>query len=369
MTVAPHVIVIGAGIIGASAAYHLARGGARVTVLAASPGGVATPNSFSWINASWSNDPAYFRLRFESMQQWRRLEQEIPGLGLSRGGSITYDLGEPELRRYAAEFGARGYPLRLVTAEEIRQLTPNLATPPEFAVYAEAEGAVEQGIATAALLKASAAVFLQTTVHGLDTKGERVVCAMTSDGPIAGDHFVLAAGMGTVQLLATLGVQLDLHSPPGLIVHTRPLPRLLRQLIIAPEIHIRQTLDGKLIAGSDFAGSPIDRAPGIVAEELMSLLRSTVRGAQEVGMARYTVGYRPMPRDEHPIAGPVPGIDGLYVAVMHSGITNAPALGAAAAEAILKGSRSEFIKPYGIERFLESERQLPLPADFQQPQG
>src|SRR4029079_8588668 len=189
MTVAPHVIVIGAGIIGASAAYHLARGGARVTVLAASPGGIATPNSFSWINASWGNDPAYFRLRFDSMQRWRRLGQEIPGLGVSWGGSITYDLGESELDRYVAEFGARGYPLRLVDAAEIRQLAPNLAKPPQLAVYAEAEGAVEQGIATPALLKASAAVLHQTTVHGLDTRGERVVSAMTHDAHGAGSQF------------------------------------------------------------------------------------------------------------------------------------------------------------------------------------
>jgi glycine/D-amino acid oxidase-like deaminating enzyme len=247
---------------------------------------------------------------------------------------------------------ARGYALRLVDAVEIRQLAPNLATPPKLAVYAEAEGAVEQGIATPALLKASAAVFVQTTVHGLDTRGQRVVSVMTSDGPVAGDHFVIAAGMGTSQLLATVGLMLNLDCPPGLIVHTRPLPRLLRQLIIAPEIHIRQTLDGKLIAGSDFGGSPIGKGPGTVAEELMTLLRSTISGAEKVSMARYTVGYRPMPKDEHPIAGPVPAIEGLYVAVMHSGITNAPSIGAAAAEAILKGSQSELIKPYGIERFL-----------------
>jgi glycine/D-amino acid oxidase-like deaminating enzyme len=129
MTVAPHVIIVGAGIIGASVAYHLARAGARVTVLAQSPGGIATPNSFSWINASWGNDPAYFQLRVDSMQRWRRLEQEIAGLGLSWGGSITYDLGEAELRRYAKDFGARGYPLRLVDRTEILQLAPNLARP------------------------------------------------------------------------------------------------------------------------------------------------------------------------------------------------------------------------------------------------
>jgi glycine/D-amino acid oxidase-like deaminating enzyme len=38
--------------------------------------------------------------------------------------------------------------------------------------------------------------------------------------------------------------------------------------------------------------------------------------------------------------------------VMHSGITNAPAIGACAADEILHGHRNDLIKPYGIERFL-----------------
>ena len=64
----PNIIVIGAGIIGASLAYHLAKSGARVTVIeAAEPGGIATRNSWAWINASWGNPDPYFRLRRQSM--------------------------------------------------------------------------------------------------------------------------------------------------------------------------------------------------------------------------------------------------------------------------------------------------------------
>ena len=61
---AKRVIVIGAGIIGAAIAWHLAKAGAVVTVIdEGKPGGVATPNSWGWINASWGNPEPYFRLR------------------------------------------------------------------------------------------------------------------------------------------------------------------------------------------------------------------------------------------------------------------------------------------------------------------
>ncbi|TCU15825.1 FAD dependent oxidoreductase [Rhizobium sullae] len=55
MAAKQHVIVVGAGIIGASIAWHLAKADAAVTVIAQETGGVATPNSFAWINASWGN--------------------------------------------------------------------------------------------------------------------------------------------------------------------------------------------------------------------------------------------------------------------------------------------------------------------------
>jgi glycine/D-amino acid oxidase-like deaminating enzyme len=347
-----HVIVIGAGIIGASLAYHLARAGARVTVIADRSGGQATPASFAWINASFGNDQAYFRLRYDSIARWRQLEQELPDLGTSWGGSITYDMSEADLHRYVAEFGARGYPLRLVDAAEARILEPHLLAPPHLAVYAEAEGAVEPLAAVAALLAASAAAELHTRVHGFDLLGGRAISVMTDDGPVEADTFVLAAGTATARLLATAGISLKLDAPPGLILYTTPVRRLLRRLIIAPDIHIRQSRTGEIVAGSDFGGSPVERGPMTIAAELMGLIHAMVRGSEEVSMARYTIGYRPTPGDGLPIVGRVPAVEGLYVAVMHSGITNAPAIGAYAAEEILHERRHELIGPYGIERFL-----------------
>lgn len=85
MATRPAVIVIGAGIIGASIAWHLARQCADVTVVeAGEPGGIATRNSWAWINASMSPSEAYFRLRASAMAEWRRLEQQLQGMESGR---------------------------------------------------------------------------------------------------------------------------------------------------------------------------------------------------------------------------------------------------------------------------------------------
>ena len=67
-----HILIVGAGIIGASIAWHLARTSARVTVVeAGKPGGVATRNSRAWINASWGNPKGAVSLMRTSLQSTR----------------------------------------------------------------------------------------------------------------------------------------------------------------------------------------------------------------------------------------------------------------------------------------------------------
>ena len=114
------VIVIGSGIIGASAAYHLAKAGAEVTVLeAGEPGGIATRASWAWINASWGNPEPYLRLRMRSIAEWHRLEQEVPALRVNWCGGLIWDLPAAELDAYAEQRKAWGHPMRRVSREEI----------------------------------------------------------------------------------------------------------------------------------------------------------------------------------------------------------------------------------------------------------
>jgi glycine/D-amino acid oxidase-like deaminating enzyme len=63
------------------------------------------------------------------------------------------------------------------------------------------------------------------------------------------------------------------------------------------------------------------------------------------------IGVRPMPQDERPIVGPVPGMAGLYVAVTHSGVTLAPLVGQLVAQEVTTGQPSPLLAEYRLERF------------------
>src|SRR5262249_53598210 len=84
-----HVGVVGAGIVGASIAFHLARAGARVSVFdAAGPAQGATRNSFAWLNALVP-DRRYRDLRLASLAAYHELNPQLD-LGIIWGGYLQW---------------------------------------------------------------------------------------------------------------------------------------------------------------------------------------------------------------------------------------------------------------------------------------
>ncbi|TGQ78793.1 MAG: FAD-binding oxidoreductase [Mesorhizobium sp.] len=357
MAASKQVIVIGAGIIGASVAWHLTRAGAQVTVIADSaPGGVATPNSFAWINASWGNPETYFRLRIRAMAEWKRLANDLPGLPLAWCGGLNWDLQAERLEAYADEHSAWGYGIERVGREQVARIEPNLAEPPDFALHIAEEGVAEPAATAKALLADAArqgARILSGTVTALAQSNGRITGVDTSHGLVAADEVVIAAGVGSPDIAATAGITLPIETPPGLIVHSRPYRKLLNGLVHAERLHMRQTAEGRIIAGSDFAGGDPGMDAEATARALFAVTKAALRGAEGLELDFHTIGYRPNPIDGFPIIGRAEGLDGLYVAVMHSGITLAPAVGLFAAREILEGERDALLAPYGLGRFAQ----------------
>ncbi len=340
------VIVVGAGIIGASIAWHLVKAGAEVTVIDADePGGLATRNSWGWINASWGNPEPYFRLRQRSMLEWRRLDREVPGLAVSWCGGLIWDLEPAALDAFALEHAGWGYSIRRVSRDEISRIEPNLNDAPEHAYHVAEEGVVEAVVAARAMLAGSGAEILaDVRIKWLIEEDGRIAGVMSEEEPLHADEIVLAAGVGVAQLLDSVGVALKLTTPPGLLAHSKPAPELLQGLVMTPGLHVRQTAEGRLVAGTDFAGAdPVGEADDL-ARSLHAKVQAMVRGAESIEFDFHTTGYRPTPADGFPAVGRVK--DGLYVAVTHSGVTLAPAIGLFTARELLEGRREPLLAPY-----------------------
>jgi glycine/D-amino acid oxidase-like deaminating enzyme len=350
------VVVIGAGIIGAAIAWHVARRGARVTVVdAGERGGIATRHSWAWINASWGNPEPYFRLRVRALQEWHRLEQELTGLPLAWSGSLNWELPADRLQAFAAQHAAWGYDIRCVGRAEVRRLEPALRQPPDLAVHAPQEGAVEPVVAAHRLLAAveelGAAVVTRNAVHSIIVRGGQVVGVRTASNAVDADRVVVAAGAGTAAIAATAGLTLPVADPPALLVVTKPCARLLNGLVMTPAMQLRQALDGRLLATASFDGH--DHGDAAAAADIFAAIR-TLLACEPFDLDFHAVGRRPIPADRMPLIGPACGVEGLYVAVTHSGVTLAPAIGRFVADELLHGQRDPLLAPFGLERVPQS---------------
>ncbi len=355
----PHVVVVGAGIIGASAAFQLARGCADVTVIdAGAP--AATAASFGWINASFFLNEAHHRLRAEGIAAWHRLDGDLPGgTGAIWSGSLNWEVAGLALDGEARKLNALGYACRRIDADEIGRMEPALAEVPDGALWLPDEGAVDPGDVTRRMLAAAqglgARVWAGVRVTGLDVTGTRVRGVVTEGGTLAADHVVLAAGTATPDLLAPLGLNVPLVPRPGLTLVTRPLPPMLSRILVVPGTEIRQGADGRFLMptaashqgdDSETIGGP----PGALADQAIRRLRTLFPDA-DLRWEVVRTGWRPVPADGLPVVGTHAGVDGLTVAVMHSGVTLAAIAGEAVAGSVLAGRSLPLFRPHGPERF------------------
>lgn len=354
-----HIIVVGAGINGAVLAYHLAQGGAQVTVIEAqAPAAAASGRSFGWINASFYLDETHFHLRHAGIAAWQSLGRDLGGLGLHWPGCLWWEEEGAGFDRKEAELLALGYPCRRVSRDEFALLEPAVACPPERSLLFPSEGAVDLAEATERLLAAAATqgavVWTGVAVTGFRTAAGRIKGVDTPAGPVAADQVVLATGTATSGLAAGVGVTLPMLDRPGVLVRTQPCPPLLHHILAAPGQELRQTLQGHILAPASAAhqtdtaeviSETPDRLAGQALARLGALLPATNLRADRVLQA-----WRPVPADGLPAVGPTE-MAGLYIVTLHSGATLAAHVGHLAATEILTGVADPALGPFRPARF------------------
>jgi glycine/D-amino acid oxidase-like deaminating enzyme len=181
----------------------------------------------------------------------------------------------------------------------------------------------------------------------------------TSEGrEIFADHVVLAAGLGSVPLLAAEGIALPLEGRDGMLVNSKPTKKkFLDALINDKDLHMRQTIvEGRIRAGADYTGGDVGDDPQETAEKLFAQVQASLVDGDELEFDYYTIGTRPDPEDGLPILGPVTGLAGLTVAVMHSGVTNAAIVGELLSKQILTGESDPALEHFRFDRFGNATR-------------
>ena len=349
------VVVIGAGIVGASLVYHLAVKSANVTLVEAEDiaSGV-TGSSFAWLNASHPEPDPIAQLRGSAIKEYRRLETQLPGLEIRWTGALSYSV----MATGALPISGHQASANIVSRSQILDLEPNLKNPPQSAMYAAEEGALDAVAATHALIAGAQAhgakILTQTRVLGFVTQRATVTGVETTMGIINADIVVLAAGTGITKLADMLGASLPIEASPAIFIRYKSQPNLVHTIISSPEMEVRQSSDGTLLAAEDYLDDAVENQPAAIALRTAKIIQNELHGVVSIDTGRVCVGLRPMPADGIPIIGYLPKVDGVYVCAMHPGITLAAAVGRLASEEIIDDKASSALCPCRPDRFLQA---------------
>ena len=347
-----NIAIVGAGVLGAAIGWRLAGAGHQVTLLDPTPGGLASPGSFAWLNASFAEDPVYNRLRHESLEFWTALKAKEHDLPVRFDGAILWEQDRFDLPLMAAATRPNvGRPHAWLDRDEAARREPAIASPPDRALALDGDGYGKPTEITGWFLdraRAAGARVVEEEVTALATDGERVAGVVTGSGRHPADHVILAAGIRLNALLAARGLGVAMDITPGLIATTTPAPRRITAMLATPGVHVWQGHDGRFLVGADFGGGE-PRAAEQEALDNLAALKVLLPAASDCAIERTTVRERPMPADGRPAIGPL-GPDGLYVVSTHSGMTLAPVIAECVLSEVGAGREDPRLAPYRPDR-------------------
>lgn len=379
------IIIIGAGIVGVSAAWRLAELGHSVTVLergdvAAEASGVNAGmlGGYGWGHASHSGADLETHLNMGSLAIFQRMQIELGWeIDYRQCGTLEVIMTEAQhelAKQMVADAQTKGLALHLLSNDEARWVEPGLSPAILGAVYAPLRGQADPMRSTQSLAelarRAGADLRLHHWVTGLTPAGSGWHIA-TDRGDFASAALVLAAGAWCRPLGHLLGLEIPIFPVRGQMWATDPQPPRVHHLIASMESELhwhherplppgtprmlthtvdgarltrhlygRQTRNGEIIFGGDRVlthDRTVDPA-GITANrgqaaEIMPVLAG-------LAIRRTWSGIMPFPLDGDPLLGRVPFFDNLFIAggLRSSGFGRGPRAGTLVAELIDHGS-------------------------------
>ena len=372
-----HVVIVGAGILGASIAYHLTLHGVQVTLVdAGRPGEGATRVAFAWLNAYGKAPFSYYDLNRRSIDMWAGFARRL-GVHVTWGGELRWaatDAGAAALAAQAEALQAWGYPTRILDEGEVRELEPDLRFDAFTAAsYTYSDGHVDTLAVMRACLAAAqengAVLRAGAPVTGVEIERSRsgtarAVGVHIGEESVPCDAVALAGGADMPALAEMAGLRVPHYHTFGATLLTRPLPPLFRHIAVLhsprerlPLINVRQLPDGAVMVQSGSPDNTREADRGVTDEEVAQIAadaRVVMPMLRPIEIAEVRRGRRPIPQDGRSILGFAPEVGNVYVATTHSGITLTPLIGTLAAIEIAHGARVEMLAPFRPERFADS---------------
>jgi sarcosine oxidase subunit beta len=367
--------VIGGGVMGASTAYHLARAGVRDVLLLereAFFGLGATGRCAGGIRHQFATE-INIRLSQHSLRMLDALESETGQPALVRKCGYLFVLTRAEdvsaFQRHLALQRSLGVPTEWLTGDEVRGRLPACSFPDALGgTYLASDGLADPNSVVMAYINAArrlgAHCLTGVALEGIESADGRVRAVVTTQGRIATECVVNAAGPWSAPVAALAGVVLPVQAVRRQWLTTTPLPALARDfpfvIDFAQSLYFHPEGQGLLSGMSNPAQAPGFDQSVDATWELVHLEAAAQRlpMLERAGVASRWAGLYEVTPDAHPILGETP-LDGFYVVTGFSGhgFMHGPICGLLMAELITEGRTPTLdISTLALGRFAENKQ-------------
>jgi len=352
-----NAIVIGAGILGASTAHHLAKLGAKVTVIDNFEKGRATDAAAGiicpWI--SQRRNKAWYTLAKNGAKFYQTLIPELEqageaNTGYEKVGAISIHKDIEKVRKIeerahtrkidAPEIGE----IKLLTPEETKQLFPVLDDG-YYGLFISGAARVDGSALRDTLItraKKMGAQFINGKAELVLSNGSTIKVKVENEVFLP-DKIVITTGAWAKELVASLGLNFKMHFQKGQIVHLE-LPNKKTKnwpVIIPPNDQYLLTFgENKIVLGATHENDKEFDDTNITAGGILEVLSKGMAiapGLSDATFEEVRVGFRPFTPGFLPVIGQVKGFEQLYMAngLGASGLTVGPYLGYQLAKLVL----------------------------------
>ena len=365
---AADVVIVGGGVVGVSAAFHLAEAGAEVVLLERDQlASGSTSKAAGGLRAQFT-DALNIEIAKRSLEAYKRFP-ERPGweIGYEEIGYLFVLTTETEVEAFARSVALQnelGVPSRIITADEAREICPLVAGEDILAAsycptdaHATPEGVV-QGYASGAR-RHGAHIAVRCPVEGIDVVDGAIEGVRTPHGTVATDTVICAAGAWSRMCGEMAGVRLDVTPLRRQVLFTAPMADLPAKLPLtidfATGFYFHREGRGLLMGMAD-----PDETPGFETETtddwIPGLLEIAQRRAPVIASAPIQGGWAglyDMSPDHNAMIGEAKDVSRFLYATGFSGhgFLQGPATGEILRDLVLGREPFVDVAPLSAERF------------------
>lgn len=363
------VVIIGAGVIGCSTAYHLARLGITdvVVVEMNQVGSGSSSKSASMLSLQFCSGELSARLAKYSYEKYMQFEEEL-GVPIDFKKTGWLSLATQESAAYLRENAELSRSLGIetdeLTPEEIKRLYPALNTEDiVLGTWGPDDGSIDPHMIMWGYMgqarKMGVRLYQGVRASGIRVRKGRVEGVVTADGFVATRTVVNAAGPWAIEVGEWVGVEIPIVNSARSIVVTGPFPEIPPTWPFIEDVtvewYFRPEGPGILMGMGALPTDELEIPFRMqVLEEMIETAVHRVPILMQASFLTGWTGVRPMTLDDLPILGPVPSVEGfiLNCGWGGSGIIKAPIAGQLVAEYVRHGESSTMdMRPFLVERF------------------